>query len=470
MRGSSLDAPAATLLASTRRLSALDELRVPYAVRPPANGRAEGLHSVSGAAGALHWPSEVASPAELYRLDGSLPLYARVLSDDAAARRLGPGWEPETAITDEVGEPVAHVWRRGSEIFLPFDPDAAAHALRSEAYVRSSSGAARRAYYRVRPLLPRAAQIGLRRAFSRIQARTPFPRWPLETALHDLSSLVLRLVAEAAGEPVPTIAPWPAGRTWALVLTHDVETDVGYRNLGPVRAVEEEHGYRSSWNFVPERYSVEDEVVDELWAAGHEVGVHGLRHDGRDLESLPILQERLPEIRRWAERWRAVGFRSPATHRNWDWMPLLGFDYDTSSPDTDPFEPQAGGCCSWLPFFNEDLVELPITVPQDHAAFVILRRGESLWTDKIDALRKRGGMALMITHPDYMVDGKVTEAYRRTLARYGEDKGLWRALPLEVASWWRRRALSHLERSGDGWAVRGPAADGAAIRLEEAAC
>jgi hypothetical protein len=35
-------------------------------------------------------------------------------------------------------------------------------------------------------------------------------------------------------------------------------------------------------------------------------------------------------MREFATRWNAVGFRSPATHRVWEWMPLLGFHYDSS--------------------------------------------------------------------------------------------------------------------------------------------
>ena len=50
-------------------------------------------------------------------------------------------------------------------------------------------------------------------------------------------------------------------------------------------------------------------------------------------------------------------------------MPRLGFEYDSSYTDTDPYEPQPGGCCSYLPYFNESLVELPITLPQDHTVF-----------------------------------------------------------------------------------------------------
>ena len=171
-------------------------------------------------------------------------------------------------------------------------------------------------------------------------------------------------------------------------------------------------GVRSSWNLVPKRYHVDDETVAALTSAGFEVGVHGLYHDGRDLESERMLRKRLPEIRRYAERWRAVGFRSPATNRDWSLMPLLGFDYDSSFPDTDPFEPQAGGCCSLLPYFNGDLVELPITLPQDHTLFVLLGRAdEATWVEKAEAIRAIGGMALLITHPDYMCSPHRMEAY-----------------------------------------------------------
>ncbi len=104
-----------------------------------------------------------------------------------------------------------------------------------------------------------------------------------------------------------------------------------------------------------------------------------------------------------AERWQAVGFRSPATQRQWELMPLLGFDYDSSYPDTDPFEPQGGGCCAWLPFFNQGMVELPLTMQQDHTLFVILRHGdETAWVEKAEFLRGRGGLALIDTHPDYL--------------------------------------------------------------------
>lgn len=374
-------------------------------------------------------------------------------------------------------EPLASIWRsQDGSVFLPFDPDEVCFHYWSEGYQTLARAGGRRllhrtamrTYYRVRGLLPRPAQIWLRRRYARRQARTPFPRWPLETALHDFFDLFTAILADVAGEPLARIAPWPHGHAWALVLSHDVETDAGLAALDPILELERGLGLRSAWNFVPRRYDVPDERIRALQADGFEVGVHGLYHDGRDLESPARLGERLPGMRAAAERWGAVGFRSPATHRDWELMPQLGFDYDSSYPDTDPFEPQGGGCCEWLPFFDGAMVELPLTMPQDHTLFVILRHAdERAWVQKAQALRARGGMAMIDTHPDYLLDRTIFNAYRRLLERFADDTSAWKALPCEVSAWWRRRAASRVERAGGEWVVSGPAAAQARVELVE---
>jgi hypothetical protein len=463
-----------------------DYFRIPYRVSVAA-GELAAAPPISawerfhwpGDERVIHWPRfEPGAEAPPEHRLGSIPLFCRVVPDTRVRGLLGEGWSPADPVEDAEGNRAASIWRADDgSVLLPFDPAEAIMSYWSESYGRapraSAAGRAKQAamwgYYRVRPLLPRRAQIAMRRVFSRIQARTRFPRWPLETALHDLYDALFGLVAGVAPEPVPWLHPWPAGRSWALVLTHDVETSVGYEHIDLLKGIEAAAGHRSSWNLVPRRYDVADDVVHALQEEGFEVGVHGLYHDGRDLESLATLQERLPAIREYAERWGAVGFRSPATHRDWELMPLLGFDYDSSSPDTDPFEPQSGGCCSLLPYFNGDLVELPVTLPQDHTLFVILRRDdEQAWVEKAHAVRDLGGMALLITHPDYMLEPSSLEIYRRFLAAFAGDDELWKPLPREVSAWWRRRAASSIERADGEWTVVGPAAGEAAIAFATA--
>jgi hypothetical protein len=426
----------------------------------------------------LYWPAwdeDDERPPEFWNLDGAR-FFARVAEEfdgSSLEASLGGRWSCIETV-DGVGR-CGGVWEddRGN-VLLPFDPAEAIESFWSESY-RSDEATgfggilrrlAMRTYYRVRPVLPRSTQISMRRVFSRVQRRREFPRWPIEPALHDLYAVLFRYVAGVAGEPIPSIAPWPSGYTWAVVLTHDVETSVGYQNLKQLQEIELRTGYRSSWNFVPKRYEVEDSVVRGLIEQGFEVGVHGLLHDGRDLESEEMVRRRSPEMRAYAERWRARGFRSPATHRQWDLMPMLGFDYDSSYPDTDPFEPQAGGCCTWLPYFNRALVELPITLTQDHTLFVILgERSERAWIEKASYLRSRQGMALLITHPDYMRDSASLAAYERFLGAFGDDSGTWRALPRDVSDWWRRRAASTIVTGDGAPRIVGPAAGEAEIAM-----
>jgi peptidoglycan/xylan/chitin deacetylase (PgdA/CDA1 family) len=474
-----------TLFSSSRRLAIADHFRVPHdVVCGPARPGVERLHARGGAE--LLWASnqddaELAPVERVEIVSGSrIPIFAHVLTDATAERLLaecGGSWSRAVALTGEHGEHRGSIWRaHDGSVFLPFDPDEVCYSYWSERYVEIARSKARRrtrrgairGYYQVRGLLPRPVQIWLRRHYARIQLRTPFPRWPVETALHDFFELFTSILADVAGEPVPRIAPWPHEYVWALVLTHDVETSKGLAALDQILDLERGFGLRSAWNFVPRRYEVDDERIRELAAAGFEVGVHGLHHDGRDLESLARVNERLPGIREAATRWEAVGFRSPATRRKWELMPLLGFDYDSSYPDTDPFEPQDSGCCTWLPFFNQEMVELPLTMAQDHTLFVILRHSdEDAWITKAEFLREHRGMAMIDTHPDYLIDDRIMGAYRRLLECYATDQTAWKALPREVSAWWRRRADSRIERAGADWVVTGPAADEARVEFVE---
>jgi hypothetical protein len=465
-----------------------DYFRIPYEVRPfrQGNGHAGAaafVRTLTAVArpgeaarslmwiGADAWPAArgAAGQAGCYRL-ADFTFFCHV-APDATVQAMFPQperrWHQAEPISAADGRQVAAVWRdTDGNVFLPFDPGEVMRLFWSEGYREiGRSGvaafcraAALRGYYLVRPALPRPVQLAMRRLFTRVQSASSFPRWPVEDSLHDFYDWLFAVIADLAGEPVPFLGPWPEGRSWALVLTHDVETAAGYRDMDLLRAPERARGYRSSWNFVGARYQVDDATVRSLQDDGFEAGVHGLWHDGRDLVER-YLDERLPAMWEHARRWNAVGFRSPATHRGWELMRKLGFGYDSSYTDTDPYEPQPGGCCTYLPYFNGDTVELPITLPQDHTLFTILQHADAgLWLRKAGHIRDRGGMVLVLTHPDYARDQPLADGYVSLLDTFAEDGTAWRALPREVAAWWRSRAASAIRATGDGWTIDGPAA------------
>jgi hypothetical protein len=314
--------------------------------------------------------------------------------------------------------------------------------------------AALRSFYSVKPLLPRRLQLAARRLYARRQARRRFPAWPIEPLLVDHQNEELRRQLRASGrDRLPLVNFWPDGKRFAVVVTHDVETSAGVEKIDQLLELERRHGIVSSWNFVAEDYPIPDGTFDRIRAAGGEIGLHGITHDGKLFGDRRTYDDELVKIHRYLKRWDVVGFRSPGTRRNAEWMPDLGCLYDSSFPDTDPFEPQSGGCCSIFPYFLGDLVELPITLVQDHTLWEILRiRSIHPWRDKGDWLISQHGLINVIIHPDYVSSWERVDLYDRLLgylrARVDEERG-WHALSRDVASWWKARSGLRVEEYGE---------------------
>jgi len=331
-----------------------------------------------------------------------------------------------------------------------------------ERYKDPKEGSRRlRAYYRLRPLIPRPVQLAIRRAYAHRQARRSFPRWPIEDVLLERMYAELRERAAAHdSRGAPLVNFWPGEHTFAFVLTHDVEGPAGVENIDRVREVEAARGLVSSWNFCAEQYPIPDGVFERLRDAGCEIGLHGIDHRGHLFSSRASFEAALPKIHRYMREWDAVGFRSPALHRNADWMPELDCLYDSSFPDTDPYEPQPGGCCSIFPFFNGALVELPVTLAQDHTLFEILRHDDiGVWRTKVEWIARHHGLVNVIVHPDYMLTDERLALYAELLDLLVAHPGGWHALPREVAEWWRTREGLRVE----GDTVVGPGAERAGV-------
>jgi hypothetical protein len=114
--------------------------------------------------------------------------------------------------------------------------------------------------------------------------------------------------------------------------------------------LEKQLGFRSSFNFVPEGYEMTNRVLKTLRESDFGIGVHGLVHDEKLFGYRKVFERRAPRINNYLKKWGAVGFHSPAMIRNLDWIGELDIEYDGSTFDTDPFEPQPDGVRTIFPF------------------------------------------------------------------------------------------------------------------------
>jgi len=300
---------------------------------------------------------------------------------------------------------------------------------------------ARRFYYQVKPILPRPL-IRLLRRSQRARAESSFPLgWPVEDRYaRFLWGVVGSLLRRNKVDEFLHIGLWPDGKTFALVLTHDVETADGQTHVLATADLEERYGFRSSFNFVPERYPVDRKLIDSLVERGFEVGIHGLKHDGKLFSSRREFLRRAPRINHYLRSFGAAGFRSPLTHRNPEWMQALDMEYDLSFFDTDPYESMPGGTMSLWPFHVGRFLELPYTLPQDYTVTAVLGETTSrLWQSKLRAIEAFHGMALLNTHPDYLKEVGTWKVYEQFLESLDPGSGYWHALPAKVARWWRAR-------------------------------
>ena len=135
-------------------------------------------------------------------------------------------------------------------------------------------------------------------------------------------------------------------------------------------------------------------------------------------------------------------------------MPRLGFDYDSSYTDTDPYEPQPGGCCSLLPFFNDDLVELPITLPQDHTLFSILGQPDgALWLDEGALTCASAAAWCSCSATPTTLARRAGGAMQRPARGVRRRRDCWRALPREVAVVASDARASLIEGEQGGWRI-----------------
>jgi hypothetical protein len=362
-----------------------------------------------------------------------------------------------------------------SQLKLPFNPAEVIDNLRLEHYPDSRSTESdyekfqRRLYYLLRPLTNMAVRKEIQKFHVRNWKKKPFPRWPVDTTVENICEKLLSLSMEAQGvDRVPFVWFWPGGARGCVLMTHDVENEAGRQFCGELMDLDDSFGIKASFQIVPEgRYTVSAEFLDTIRSRGFEVGIQDLNHDGRLFDNWEEFRRRVAIINRYAADYDAKGFRAAVLYRKPEWYESLDFLYDMSIPNVAHLDAQHGGCCTVMPYFIGNVLELPVTTSQDYTLFHLLNeRSIDLWRTQIGLILEKSGMASFIVHPDYVMEPDTKSVYKdllRYLRGLRETGQIWFGLPADIDSWWRARSKMSLVKHDNSWRIEGEAAERAVL-------
>ena len=359
---------------------------------------------------------------------------------------------------------------------MPFDLAEVMTNLRQERYAQRSPGyldaltgsaAARDAYYFLRPLLPVSVRKHLQKVRLAGRQSVTFPQWPVDFTVDTLVQAVSAALLKHRGlRRMPFVWFWPDGAEGCVMMTHDVESHAGRAFCGELMDLDDSFHVESSFQLVPES-DASDGLWDAIRSRGFEVNVHDLNHDGRLFQSKPEFMRRAAQINRYARIFQCRGFRAGGMYREQTWYDAFDFDYDMSVPSAAHLEPQRGGCCTAMPYFIGDILELPLTTTQDYSLFHILGiYSAALWKEQVELILARNGFVSFITHPDYLIERRARETYIELLRHLGalrSERNVWFAPPADVNRWWRDRHQMTLVADGNSWRVTGPGSERARV-------
>ena len=132
-----------------------------------------------------------------------------------------------------------------------------------------------------------------------------------------------------------------------------------------------------------------------------------MNHDGRLFDDREEFLRRADRINRYAKEFGGRGFRAAVLYRKPEWYEAFEFSFDMSMPNVAPMDPQRGGCCTVMPYFIGDLLELPTTTVQDYTLFNVLNQHSiELWKTQMNLIQSKNGLISFIVHPDYITEQK----------------------------------------------------------------
>lgn len=377
-------------------------------------------------------------------------------------------------VTGQLPDALKQVRFENSTCILPFNPTEIADNLRLERYVEPDKQTGikvfiRSIYYALRPSFPVFLRRHLQRTWLKGWDQKPFPRWPVDRSVDQLfERLMLLALQNNTYQRIPFIWFWPHGKSSCAIMTHDVETNAGLEWTTQLMDINDSFNIKSSFQIIPAaRYVASREILLAIKDRGFEVNIHDLKHDGHLFDSHREFQTAALQINDYAARFGSKGFRAGALYRNQEWFDAFRFSYDMSVPNVGHLDPQPGGCCTVMPYFVGNLLELPVTTIQDYSLFNILETySQNIWTEQINQIMQQHGLISFIVHPDYLDSLDARRAYTTLLHKLStlrSEAGLWIALPGEVNDWWRQRSQMTLVPNGDGWKIEGHGAERARL-------
>ena len=402
----------------------------------------------------------------LYEPLSPVPGYFRIDPNAIGYGRTRPGLSrpgPDSRLRDALGD----LSLNHSKLFLSFDPTEVIDNLRLERYTRAGKEQSgfqnflRRLYYHVRPLTNLSVRRNLQKFHARNWKKEIFPRWPVDTSVEDLCEALLFASMRAAGvDRVPFVWFWPGGAEACVMMTHDVENSAGRDSCADLMNLDDAFGLKAVFGIVPEeRYDVSPAFLESLRRRGFEIAIQDLDHDGRLFDDRQEFLRRAKLINRYGREFGARGFRAAILYRKPEWYDALEFSYDMSIPNVAPLDPQRGGCCTVMPYFIGNLLELPLTTTQDYTLFHVLnQRSIDLWKTQIDLILKKNGLLSFIIHPDYVRERDTLSVYEALLGHLRDLRqrtSIWCALPSEIDAWWRARSKMSVVEEGSSWRVEG---------------
>ena len=367
-------------------------------------------------------------------------------------------------------------WSNGS-VRLPFDPDEVIDNLRLERYSPAGWSAYDQAlksiYYSVRPLTTRSFRKRIQKLRALDWQKASFPRWPVDTSVESICENLLTLALRAKNaERIPFVWFWPEGASGCVAMTHDVEDQVGLDHCLDLLDLDDRFGIKASVQIVPEdRYRASSDLLSEIRSRGHEICVQDLNHDGRLFDDREEFRRRAVLINQYGREYDASGFRAAVLYRKPEWFEDLKFSFDMSIPNVARLDPQRGGCCTVMPYFIRDILEIPVTTIQDYMLFHLLdQRSIDLWKTQMDLILAKNGLASFIVHPDYILEPETLAVYQELLTWLHEvrrARKVWFALPREIDTWWRARHNMCVVKRGDSWQIEGEGADRATLAFAQ---